>query len=162
MLLQRLDARFGDLFALAFKRERLGHNSDRQHTHLARNFGDDRCRTGAGSATHAGGNKEHIGTLNQLRDAFTIFNCRLTTHVRVGTRTQALGDRATQLHGHFCLIAFQRLRVGIGANEFHACHTVADHVVDCIAAAAPHTDHFDDRFRLLCIDNLNHVYSPLL
>jgi hypothetical protein len=31
-------------------------------------------------------------------------------------------------------------------------------MVDCVAAAAPHANHFDDRFLGLCIDELDHLH----
>jgi hypothetical protein len=39
--------------------------------------------------------------------------------------------------------AVERLRVGVGADELHALHTLRDHVLDGVAAAAAHADHLD-------------------
>jgi hypothetical protein len=39
--------------------------------------------------------------------------------------------------------ALERLRIGIGGNEVHAVHTLADHVIDGVAAGPADADHLD-------------------
>ena len=78
----------------------------------------------------------------------------------IGAGAQALGDVGAELQLDLRLVALQRLRIGVGADELHALHALVDHVIDRIAAAAAHADHFDDRFLGLCIDEFEHVASP--
>ena len=85
---------------LALKTERPRDHRNRQDTHFASHFGDDWCRTGPGTAAHAGCYKDHIRAVQRVSDAIFIFKCRRTTHFRVGARTEALGDARAQLqHG---------------------------------------------------------------
>jgi len=51
---------------------------------------------------------------------------------------------------------FQRLRVGIDANEIHAFDTGLDHVSDRVSAAASDANHFDDGALVLCISKYKH------
>ena len=43
------------------------------------------------------------------------------------------------------MVLGQRLLVGVHCNKFYALQTVADHAVDCVAAAAAHTNDLDRR-----------------
>jgi hypothetical protein len=121
-------------------------------TPISRAIRHDRCSTRAGAATHAGGDEQHVRALDHFGDAFPILDRRAATHFRIGARTQALGHVAAELHRDLGLVALECLRIGVGADELHPRHPVADHVVNGVAAAATNTNHLDYRFRLLCID----------
>ena len=69
---------------------------------------------------------------------------------RVGAGAQPLGDVRAQLQLVSGLAAFQRLGIGVGADELHAVQPAADHVIHRVAAAAAHADHLDHRFLCLC------------
>jgi hypothetical protein len=61
-------------------------------------------------------------------------------HFGFGASAETGGAELQQLVG---LGAVQRLRVGIGADEFHALNALGDHVVDGVAAATTDPDHLD-------------------
>src|SRR6516225_432976 len=52
--------------------------------------------------------------------------------------------------------ALERLRIGIGGDELHAGESLADHVLDGVAAAAAHADDSNDRFLRILIDDFEH------
>ncbi|MBW8844903.1 MAG: hypothetical protein JF607_08035 [Burkholderiales bacterium] len=55
----------------------------------------------------------------------------------------------------------QRLRVGIGADEFHALNALGDHVVDRVAAATTDPDHLDLGALVKLFDHLDgHIKPP--
>jgi hypothetical protein len=51
---------------------------------------------------------------------------------------------------------FQRLRVGVDANEIHAFDTGLDHVSDRVTAAAADANHFNDCALVFCISKYKH------
>jgi len=85
---------------------------------------------------------------------------RHTAGLGLGAGAQA---RAAQLHQGGGTAAVQGLRVGVGDDEVHPLHTLADHVLHGIAAAAAHTDHLDLRALVELFDHLDcHLHSPCL
>src|SRR5690606_6768071 len=101
------------------------------------------------------------GAGDAVADAVAVLERGLAADLRVGARAQALGDVAAELQAHARADLFQRLRVGVGADEFHAVDDVgADHVLHGVAAAAAHADHFD--YRALCnvVDEFEHGDTP--
>jgi hypothetical protein len=83
--------------ASSFEGERLGHDGNGQDTHLAGHFGHDRCSTCTSTTTHAGGDEHHVGTGQQLAQRFPVFHGGITTHFRIGSGTQTLGDATADL-----------------------------------------------------------------
>ncbi len=74
LALEVVDAALRDLHALAaLERERLGDDRDGQRARFARQFGDDRRRTGAGAAAHAGGDEDEVGAVEYHREIFARF-----------------------------------------------------------------------------------------
>jgi hypothetical protein len=67
-----------------------------------------------------------------------------------------------QLHQRARVAAVQGLCVGVGADELHARHTLVDHVVDGVAAAAANTDHLDLGALVKLVDHLDGHVSLLL
>ena len=65
---------------LALETEGSCDHRNRQDAHFASNFGDNWCRTGPGTAAHAGRYKDHIRAVQRVSDAIFIFKCRRTTH----------------------------------------------------------------------------------
>ena len=146
MLGQLLHALFRCAHALgAFEGERAGDHRDGQDAQLLGDLSDHRCPAGAGTATHAGGDEDHVGATEQLGDPLTIFHRGLTTHVRVGTGAEPLGDLAAELQHGLGGDALERLGIGIGADELHPFDAALDHVIDGIAAAATDADDLYDR-----------------
>ena len=102
VLLQLLDPRFGAAHpARAFKQERLGHHADSQHTLFARCLGHDRSCTGAGAATHAGGDEAHVHAIERTIDFSERFLSRSLAHFRTRTRAKPLSNIRAQLDTMF-------------------------------------------------------------
>jgi hypothetical protein len=51
---------------------------------------------------------------------------------------------------------FQRLRVGVDANEIHAFDSGLDHVGNGVAAATAYADHLDHGALIFCISKYKH------
>jgi hypothetical protein len=108
-------------------------------------LGHHRCCTGTGATTHAGGDEQHVGTLDHLPDTVLVILRRLAADVRIGTGTQSLGDAAADLQRGACRHVFQRLGIGVGTDKIHAVDVLFAHVLHGIAATAADTDHLDNR-----------------
>ena len=126
--------------AAAFPLKRLGYHAHGKDAHFAchaRNHG--RC-AGAGAAAHACGDEDHVRAVQRAADFIHgSFGC-VAAFVGLAARAQTGG---AQLDGVVCAAASQRLRVGVGADEFHAIDLAVDHVLYGVAAAAAYTHHFD-------------------
>ena len=134
---------------LAFEGKGLGHHRHRQHTHLPGQLRHHRRGPGAGAAAHAGGDEHHVGSLQHFFNPFAVFLRGLPADLRVGARTQALGDIDAHLQSHRHRTALERLRVGIGADEIHPLDVGAQHMMHGIAATATYPNHLNNgAFRL--------------
>ena len=146
MALKFINASFGRAHpAGSLKQERLGNNTHCEHTHAAGGLGNNGRSARAGATTHASGNKAHVDAFERLfnvRDGF--FGGRLA---HFGTRacTQTAGDIRTQLNALFRRRSAQRLRIGVGDDEFDAFDLRSYHVGNRIAACAANADHGDAR-----------------
>jgi hypothetical protein len=129
---------------VALHLEGLRDHGHRQNAKLLRHLRDDRCCPGARATAHAGGDEQHVATLDELDDAIAVLPRRLAPDLRIGACAQPLGDVASDLQGRLDLGVLQRLRVGVDAHEFHAVDSRRDHVSYGVPAAAAHADHFDD------------------
>ena len=159
---QRVDAGLELLYpgvgdALApcpFELEGLGDDADGEDALLAGGAGDDRCRTGAGAAAHAGGDEHHVRAVqvvDQLVDRL-LGGGAADLGLRAGA--EALGDGDAHLHLALGLRRHEGLAVGVGDDELAAEQAGADHVVDGIAAGAAHAEHRDLRLQLPDIRHL--------
>jgi hypothetical protein len=103
--------------------------------------GDHRRRARAGAAAHAGGDEQHVATLDQLDDAVAVLHRRLPADLGIGAGAEALGDVAADLQRGLHLRVLERLRVGVDADELHAVDAAVErHVRDRVAAAAADPD----------------------
>ena len=127
--------------ACALKVERLGDHAHRQDAHFLGDLCDHRGRARARAAAHAGGDEDHVRAAQCIGDLFTCFICAVLADFWLGTRAQA---RAAQLQHARCGRALERLRIGVHADEFHALHAAADHVLHGVTARAADADHLDD------------------
>lgn len=76
-------------------------------------------------------------------DAQALRRNRASVQIQIGqTLTRGLGA-AAELDDAVGRAAGQGLRVGVGANEFHALHAAGNHVLNGVAAATAHADHLD-------------------
>ena len=129
--------------ALALKGEGLGNDANGQNAQVVCHLGHNGCRTGAGAAAHTGGDKDHLGALQGICDLVLAFLGSTLADLGISARAAALGKLGAQLHLGSSMVLGQRLLVGIHCNKFYALQTVADHAVDCVAAAAAHANDLD-------------------
>jgi len=120
-LRQILDALQRHLHApAALERERLGHHRHRQDALLLGKLRHHRRRAGAGATAHAAGDEHHVGAVQHLDDAVAVLERGLPADLGVGAGAETLGHGFAELQRGACAGAFQRLRVCVGADEFHA------------------------------------------
>ena len=120
-LLQLVDALIGDAHAAhALELERLGDDADRQDAHVARRAGDDGRSARAGAAAHAGGDEHHVRAGEVIDDLVDRLLGRRAADFRLRAGAEALGDRDAHLDDALGLRRGQRLRVGVGDDEFDA------------------------------------------
>jgi len=62
---------------------------------------------------------------------------------RIRASTQPVGELYSELNLHRSVRHAQRLKVGIGDDEFDPLHARLDHPVDRVAATAADSDHFN-------------------
>ncbi|MNS94636.1 hypothetical protein D3C72_1288600 [compost metagenome] len=86
----------------------------------------------------------------------------MTADFRVGASAQALGHAGAQLQDGPRADVFQRLSIGVGADELDAFDVALDHVVDSVAAATADTDNFDYRACGDVVYEFEHFPSPYI
>src|SRR5690606_3103889 len=143
---QRADALIGNDHALlALERERTSDHGHGEDAQLLGDLGDHRSGAGTGATAHAGGDEHHVGALQHFGDALAVFQSGLTTGLRIGASTQALGHARAELQHGARTDVLQRLRIGVGADELDAFDVADRHVVDRVTAATADTDDLDHR-----------------
>ena len=128
--------------ARAFKLKRLGHHTHRQDAHFLGDAGDHRRCASARAAAHARCDEQHVRAVNGRTDLVGRRLCGLATLVGPAAGAQT---GAAELNDFFSAHPVQGLRIGVGANEFHALYLGHDHVLDRVATAPAHADHLDLR-----------------
>ena len=147
--LQLGDAGIGQTHAVTtFEGEGLGHDTDRQDPAIAGAFGDHGGRAGSGAAAHAGGDEDHVGTIQVPVDFLGGFLGGIHADLGVGARSEPLGDGLTQLDAAVGLGERQMLGIGVGDHEFDAFKAGVDHVVDRIPAGTADTEDDDPRLEI--------------
>ena len=92
VLQQFRDAGFGIAHAaLALELERLGDDTDGENAKLTRGLGDDRRRSGAGTAAHAGGNEHHVRAGQVIADRIDRLFRRGAAHFGLRAGAKASG-----------------------------------------------------------------------
>ena len=137
----------------AFKGKRCCNNTNRQDAEILRDFGNDRCCTGARAATHAGGNKHHFTTGQRVGDRLAALFGSACANLRLCTGAAAFRG----LFADQNLVRSRRFHQGglirVDGNEFHIFNAAVDHAVHSVSAAAANTDNFDlYYFCIVCID----------
>ena len=142
--LQRLDTLFGLTHALvAFKLERLGHNTNGQNTQFTRGLRYDRRSACARTTTHTGGDETHMRTGKVINDLLNALFGSGGSNRGTRTCTQPLGHFHAQLDTIFRFRLLKRLCVRIGDHKLHTIELLVDHVVHSVAASATHTKNGD-------------------
>ena len=153
-LLQGVDAFIGLLHTLAaFKLERLGHNTNGQHTKFTRCLCDDRSCTSTSAATHARGDKAHVRTREMINDLFNAFFGSCCANGCAGTCPQTFCHLDTHLDARLCLSMLKRLGVSVCNNKLNPVQFLLDHVVDRVAASTTHTKYSDPWFQFFLTGN---------
>ena len=148
--------------ALALKGEGLRDDADGQDTQVMGRLGHDRGSARAGAAAHAGGDKDHLRTLQRVGDLVLALLGGALADLRVSTGTAALGQLGTKLDLLGGLGVEQSLLVGVHRDELDPGQTGLHHAVDGVAAAATYADNLDIGYILhFFVENECHECIPL-
>src|ERR1700741_3626141 len=85
-----------------------------------------------------------------------LFGCG-ASHLGLRTRAEALGHTRAHLDNALGLGRGERLRIGVGDDEFDALQACRDHVVDGIAAGTADAEHGNALLHLANIGDVSHV-----
>ena len=148
--------------ALALKGKGLRDDADGQDTQVVGRLGHDRGSARAGAAAHAGGDKDHLRTLQRVGDLVLALLGGALADLRVSTGTAALGQLGTKLDLLGGLGVEQSLLVGVHRDELDPGQTGLHHAVDGVAAAATYADNLDIGYILhFFVENECHECIPL-
>jgi hypothetical protein len=140
------NALFRLALALAtFKPEGLGDYAHGEGPHLLGHLGQDRCRSGAGAAAHAGGDEHQVSALQGFLQFIAGFLGGLLANHRVAAGAQAPSELLAQLDAPLGGGLQQGLGIGVQHPVAHPLQVGGNHAIDRIAAASAHTDHFNAR-----------------
>ena len=144
-----VDAMAGMLHANpALEGEGFRHDADCECADFACDLSHDGCRAGTRSAAHAGGDEDHVGTLEEFAKSISRFERRGPTPIGIRAAAEATRDLRSELDFDRRLVVTERLSVRIRGDELDATQTRLDHGVECVTA--PPTDADDlDRGRLV-------------
>ena len=146
LLLESLHAGIGlHRPAAPLEAEWSSHDANGERTDAARQLGDDRRRTRAGTATLAGGDEHHVGALEHLFDLVAVRLGRVATHVGIAAGTEASGEVATDVELDVGVAHEECLGVRVHGDELDTFEAGVDHPVHGIDATAADADHLDDR-----------------
>ena len=152
MLLEIRDALFSREQAfLAFKRERLGNNTDSQSANLASNLGYNWAGTSTSPTTHTSRDEDHIRAFKSLVDLLSILFSSLAANARIATRTKATSEFIADANTMWRIGEQQGLSIGINRDKLDAHHICLDHAVHRITAPSADTDNTDlgEAFKLM-------------
>ncbi len=125
----------------ALELERLGDRANGQRADLLLgDLGDDRGRAGAGAATLAGGDEDHVGALQRLLDLIAALRRGARSDLRVAAGAEAAGELLSDRELDVRFAGLQRLCVGVDRDELDAANSGVDHAADGIGASAAGTD----------------------
>src|SRR6202158_1457966 len=124
----------------AFEGEWLRDPRDRQRADILGDLGDDRGAAGPRSATHAGGDEDHVGFLEGLVQLFAVVLGGFATNTGIGAGAKALCDLVPDADLVRCVREEQRLSVGVHRDELDTHQLGSDHAVYGVRAHAAHTD----------------------
>ena len=130
----------------ALELERLGDRADGEGADLfLGDLGDHRGRTGAGAATLAGGDEDHVGALQRLLDLVAALGRGARPDLGVAAGAEAAGQLLADRELDVGVAGLQRLGVGVDGDELDAANAGVDHAADRVGAAAAGADDLDDR-----------------
>ena len=127
----------------ALETEGLRDDGDGEGAGLAGDLRDDGGGAGAGPAAHAGGDKDHVRALDELRQLFpTLFRGK-ATDLRIAAHAQPTGEALADLYAHRHVAPLEGLGVGVDHDVVNAGDGRAEHAVDRVGTAAARADHLD-------------------
>ena len=141
-----------------FKAEGLRHDGDSQDARVVRDLRNNRRSACSGTAAHTGGDEDHVGALEHLRNERFGFLGGLLADIRLRACAHATGQLFTDLHFVFALGLFKVLLIGIDCDKFNALDIGRDHAVDNIVAGAADANDFDLDYLICCICHLSSSY----
>ena len=143
---ERSRCRPGGLGALAaLEGEGLGDDAHGEGAHVVLgDVGDDGSGAGAGAATLARGDEDHVGAGEGALDLVAAVLGGLGADLGVGASAKALGDVGADVHLDVGVGDGERLGIGVDGDELDAADALLDHAVDGVGAAAADTDDLDD------------------
>ena len=142
--------RLNSLFCLngsptSLESERPCDDTNGERTERTGDLSDDRCGTGTGSSTLAGGDEDHVGSPEGIFDLVPVLLGRLSANLRIGAGTEAARRIPADVELHVGIGHQQSLCIGVDRNELDATDTEIDHPVDSVDSSAADANHFDDR-----------------
>ena len=145
-LAERFQPGLGLLMALApLEFERLGDHCNGQGPSSDARLAMTGAAPGAGATAQARRDKHHVGAVERLYELVRALERCLSSHVRVGSSAEALGEFAANLHFHRSGILLKGLQVGVGHQEVDALEAGLHHPRDGVAAAAADAHDLDAR-----------------
>ena len=144
MLFKICDAALGLLGTItSLKAKRLRDNTYSQRAYLTCTLRNNWSGTCTGTAAHSSRNKDHIRTIECLKDLIPAFLCSLFTNFRTCPGPKTARELLADLHALWCHGMKQCLRIRIHRNELYTLQSCSNHTVNGIAAAAAHADYLD-------------------
>ena len=130
--------------APALEGERARDDADGERADAPGDAGHDGRAAGAGAATLAGGDEDHVGAAQHLLDLLRVVLGRLLADLGVGAGAETAGQLAAHVELDVGVAHEQRLRVGVDGDELDTLEADLDHAVDRVDAAAADADDLDD------------------
>ncbi len=149
--------------ALALKLKGLGDHADGEDAHIVGNLRNDRRRAGSGAASHAGGDKDHIGAFKGSCNLLPALLGGLLALLRVAAGAHASGELVPNVELVGGAGVTQGLDVRIHRDKFHAAHPTVAHMVHRVAAAAANAYHLNSNHFVEVIIQVDvHFHAPTL
>ena len=143
-LAQRLDTVLGlGRAAASLEGEGTGDHTDGQRADALGQTGDNGGCAGAGTASLARGDEDHVRAVESLADLGLVVLGGLAADRRVGPRSQPSSQVPPDVELDVSVGHEQRLGVGVHGDELHATQIGLDHAVDGVDTAAANTDDLD-------------------
>src|SRR5207249_11371902 len=121
--------------------ERPGDAGHGERAYVLRDACDEWRPACPGAAAHACGDEHHVGALERVLQFLAGLLGRGASAVGISADAEAARDPVADANAHLGVAAFERLCVGVYANELHAGDARLHHAVDGVAAATSYADY---------------------
>ena len=125
--------------------EGLGHHGNGENAQFTGNGTNHRSGSRTRTASHTGGNEDHVGTLHGLLQVFHVFFGSLATNFGLSTRTKTLRSLLANGNLMVCLTFVKSHGIRIDGVVFHAFNVHADHAVHGVATGSAYAEDLDLR-----------------